>query len=100
MILLLLTKLALIAMLCVTAAVHSQSVNDTMRIDAPECGRLSADIPVDHGAERHLVKRLFSSHNTSQLDWGWHVAIDYDEGRISGSLINSQWVLTTTLLTE
>jgi hypothetical protein len=76
----------------------AQGPSDASRINPHECGRLFSEKSSHEGA---MAKRLVSSKQSrQQADWGWHVAIEYEMGLLSGSLINSNWILTTTFLTE
>jgi hypothetical protein len=50
---------------------------------------------------RYEDLKFASSKRSDQKDWGWHVLVsDSKEGSISGSLINSRWVLSQAALIE
>jgi hypothetical protein len=74
-----------------SSLVLSQSVNDTSEINAPECGRLSEE-SMRTAKKRNLFGQVASLDDTK---WAWHVLLIGKAALVnSGSLINSQWVLT------
>jgi hypothetical protein len=67
----------------------SSLTDDSTRINPEGCGLRYKDI-------QSREERFLSNKRSYQKDWGWHVLVsDKDGFSISGSLINSQWVLTT-----
>jgi hypothetical protein len=90
MAMLLLLSLSLLAM----SAVSAQSVNDATTLNSIECG-------LSPGSKRLGKRFLSSSLANNQNEWGWHVLLldDKQQAR-SGSLINSQWVVTNAFLAK
>jgi hypothetical protein len=77
--------------LTLCAAVDAQSANDARSLNGLQCG-LEAS---------RVSKRFLSSEPTNNNDWGWHVLLVDDQSRPrSGSLLNSQWVMTNAFLAK
>jgi hypothetical protein len=80
--------------LSLSSAALAQSRKDAFNVNPEECGLSSS-----------RANRLVSSKNASANSWPWDVLIyrKYNASTSyysSGSLINSQWVLTRTFETE
>jgi hypothetical protein len=83
-------KLILILVLLgyLTSAISGQSVNDTIQVNPPECGTKFTE-------QKPARRFLSSTFVRNQKDLGWLVLLNSTGGSLkSGSLINSQWVLT------
>jgi hypothetical protein len=83
--------------LFLVAGVSCQRANDPLRINPKECG-----MSLENAANQtDIQRRYLSSDRADQKNWAWHVMLNYgtDTGSElqSGSLINSQWVLTRAL---
>jgi hypothetical protein len=78
--------------LCLTIlSVCAQEEDDSTRINPEQCGRR---VNNKGSSER----RFLSSVKANQKDFGWHVCVlDSEPYHQSGSLINSQWVLSRAL---
>jgi hypothetical protein len=76
--------------------VQCQEEDDLYAINSKWCG-----LPSQRAAQ--MVQKRYTSSQAArdQRDWGWTVLILDKEGKmISGSLINSQWVLSQAYLSE
>jgi hypothetical protein len=72
----------------------AQGQGDSTRINPPECGQRII-------GPKLVRKRFLSSTPADQNDFGWHVALlNKQNGIESGSLINSQWVLSRANFSE
>jgi hypothetical protein len=94
-------NLKLLVLLCLSYAclVYSEPMSaeneDATQINPPECGlsyrQMSQVMAKDNSGE----KRYISSTASRQREWGWHVFLfENADTMFSGSLINSQWVLS------
>jgi hypothetical protein len=70
-----------------TTADSEESNEDAKHINPDECG-------VRSNKTSSLRKRFTSSKRANQNDFGWMVLLQGPDGVVTGSLINSQWVLT------
>ncbi len=69
------------------SAFVTAAANDPTQINPANCGRRINEAS-------SLRKRHLSATRSNQKDWGWLVLLVGEDGFSSGSLINSQWVLT------
>jgi hypothetical protein len=90
-------------------SVGGQGVDDTIKINSPACGRKSVAVqatrrpntpgrpnaPRTRSESRRLGRSMSASLAGDRTDWSWHAALlSSDMEIMSGSLINSQWILT------
>jgi hypothetical protein len=68
----------------------SQEVNDALQINPPECGLLQSS----------NNKRIQKASDSDQAKWAWQVFLSGKTQAGTGSLINSQWVLTRAQFNE
>jgi hypothetical protein len=97
-----------ILLIAITTTALGQTANDAKSINPKECGLnftvASTLFETDEPSEP--AKRYLSATLSDQRDWGWMVLLDSSsltkkanrsfasDYTFSGSLINSQWVLT------
>jgi secreted trypsin-like serine protease len=75
-------------------------LDDAQRINPAECGQLY--VPTSSAAgDRNVERRFLSGKRANQREWNWQVCLLTDEMKAtSGTLINSQWVLTRAKFIE
>jgi hypothetical protein len=83
------------AMLFESGEVRAQGDKDASEINSADCGRTAS------ATDASRRRRFVSSADSEAAQWGWHVLLlDGRGGLLSGSLINSQWVLRTATFSE
>jgi hypothetical protein len=80
-------KIVLLALSLFIIGALGKSLDETKRINPKECG-------LRYRGEIERYERFSASKRARQKELGWQVALNYSNSYRSGTLINSQWILT------
>jgi hypothetical protein len=84
--------------MCVLSVTLGEEGHDPSSINPEGCGQVDEAENTDEAESGRLRRYLSSTQVAEPEQWPWHVAIVDESGSSSsGSLINSQWVLTSAV---
>ncbi len=89
--------------LVLLSLVRCQEADDAFKLNPKECGQrpvayssVAAALPsLEDTPIGDREKRFINSEQSNTKDWPWQVALQTSLGTYVGTLINSQWVLTS-----
>jgi hypothetical protein len=89
-------------LLILSCVVYGQLEDDIYKLNPKQCGRKPQKYTSIAASQPDIERRrrFLESEESNNKDWPWQAALATELGLYLGTLINSQWILTSVYVTR